>query len=110
VHAELFHADPVPDRPRPAVGGRVVEAVLGGRTSTVTLQADDTVLEAVLRARPEAPYACRGGVCGTCRARVTKGSVDMDVCYALEPDELAAGVVLTCQARPTSERLRVEYL
>jgi ring-1,2-phenylacetyl-CoA epoxidase subunit PaaE len=110
VHAELFHADPVPDRPRPAVSGRVVEAVLGGRTSTVTLQADDTVLEAVLRARPEAPYACRGGVCGTCRARVTQGSVDMDLCYALEPDELAAGVVLTCQARPTSERLRVEYL
>lgn len=110
VHAELFHADPVPARPRPAVTGTVVEAVLAGRTTTVALQPDDTVLEAVLRARPDAPYACRGGVCGTCRARVTEGSVEMDVCYALEPDEVAAGVVLTCQSRPTSERLRVEYL
>jgi len=110
VHAELFHAEPVPARPRPAVTGTVVEAVLGGRTSTVTLQADDTVLDAVLRARPDAPYACRGGVCGTCRARLTEGSVEMDACFALEPEELAAGVVLTCQARPTSERLRVEYV
>lgn len=110
VHAELFFADPVPARPRPEVTGTVVEAVLAGRTSTVSLQPDDTVLDAVLRARPDAPYACRGGVCGTCRARLTEGTVEMDTCYALEPDELAAGVVLTCQSRPTSERLRVEYL
>lgn len=110
VHAELFHADPVPPRLRPEVTGSVVEAVLAGRTTTVALQADDTVLDAVLRARPDAPYACRGGVCGTCRARLVEGSVEMDVCYALEPDEVEGGVVLTCQSRPTSDRVRVEYL
>ncbi len=109
VHSELFYADPVPARPHPEVTGTVVEALLGGRTTTVTLQGDDTVLEAVQRVRPDAPYSCRSGVCGTCRARLVEGTVEMDACYALEPEELAAGVVLTCQSRPTSERLRVEY-
>jgi ring-1,2-phenylacetyl-CoA epoxidase subunit PaaE len=64
----------------------------------------------VLRVRADAPYACRGGVCGTCRARLVEGEVQMDVNYALEPEEVAAGVVLTCQSRPTTETVRVEYL
>ena len=70
----------------------------------------ETVLDAVLARRPDAPYACKGGVCGTCRARVVEGAVEMDVNYALEPDELAAGVVLTCQSRPTTDVLRLEFL
>jgi ring-1,2-phenylacetyl-CoA epoxidase subunit PaaE len=68
------------------------------------------VLDAVLAVRADAPYACKGGVCGTCRARCVSGSVEMDVNYALEPDELAAGVVLTCQSHPTSDEVRLEYL
>jgi ring-1,2-phenylacetyl-CoA epoxidase subunit PaaE len=110
VHVELFHPEAPPERPPSTrtVGTELV-AVLGGRTSTTTMSPDETVLEAVLRVRPDAPYACRGGVCGTCRARLTEGEVEMDTNYALEPEELAAGVVLTCQSRPTTDAITVEY-
>jgi len=115
VHTELFHAEaPPPRAPRPeGVAARLatVVAQLHGRSSTVRIDPDaGSVLDAVLAVRPDAPYACRGGVCGTCRARVTAGAVEMDVNYALEPDELAAGVVLTCQAHPTTDEVRLEFL
>ena len=85
--------------------------LLHGRSTTVQVAPDGpSVLDAVLAARADAPYACKGGVCGTCRARCVEGAVEMDVNYALEPDELAAGIVLTCQARPTSDRVRLEFL
>lgn len=111
VHVELFHPEGQPVRPvvQPATG-TALTAVLGGRTSTTHLAPGETVLEGVLRVRGDAPYACRGGVCGTCRARLVEGEVQMDVNYALEPEELEAGVVLTCQSRPTTESVRVEYL
>jgi len=111
VHVELFHPDGQPVRPvdQPPEGTELT-AVLAGRTSTTHLAPGDTVLEGVLRVRPDAPFACRGGVCGTCRARLVEGQVQMDVNYALEPEELEAGVVLTCQSRPTTESVRVEYL
>jgi len=67
------------------------------------------VLEAALRVRADAPFACRGGVCGTCRAKVTEGEVVMDTNYALEPEEIAAGYILTCQSHPTTERLSVDF-
>ena len=111
VHVELFH--PEGTEPKPIVqpaSGTELTAVLGGRTSTTHLAPGETVLDGVLRVRADAPYACKGGVCGTCRARLVEGEVQMDVNYALEPEEVEAGVVLTCQSRPTTETLRVEYL
>jgi ring-1,2-phenylacetyl-CoA epoxidase subunit PaaE len=111
VHVELFH--PEGSVPRPVVqpaAGTELTAVLAGRTSTTHLAPGETVLEGVLRVRTDAPYACRGGVCGTCRARLVEGEVQMDVNYALEPEEVEAGVVLTCQSRPTTESVRVEYV
>jgi len=115
VHTELFHADPPPPRPpRPAgqaAGLATVAAELHGRTTTLTVDRHGpAVLDALLAVRPDAPYACKGGVCGTCRARVVSGAVEMDVNYALEPDEIAAGVVLTCQAHPTTDEVRLSYL
>lgn len=112
VHVELFHAEAPPPRPPSAApaGGTELTAVLGGRGSVVRMAPDETVLEAVLRVRPDAPYACRGGVCGTCRARLTAGQVEMATNYALEPEEVAAGVVLTCQSRPTTTTVAVDYL
>ena len=74
--------------------------VLDGRESTFTMGRDERVLDAALRVRGELPYACKGGVCSTCRARVVEGEVAMAHNYALEPDELAAGYVLTCQSEP----------
>ncbi|MFJ2543236.1 1,2-phenylacetyl-CoA epoxidase subunit PaaE [Microbacterium sp. NPDC087589] len=88
-----------------------IEVNLDGVSSTVESPADahESVLNAALRVRPDAPFACAGGVCGTCRARVIEGSVTMTENYALEPDELERGYVLTCQSHPTSDRVVVDY-
>jgi len=115
VHVELFYADAPPARIRSAgahtsAAARVV-VLLNGRRTTLAVERDGaSVLDSVLAVRPDAPFACKGGVCGTCRARVTAGSVKMDVNYALEPDELQAGVVLTCQSHPTTPEVELEYL
>ena len=71
--------------------------------------ADEAILDAALRVRGDVPFACAGGVCGTCRARVIDGSVRMTQNFALEPDELERGYVLTCQSHPTTERVVVDY-
>jgi ring-1,2-phenylacetyl-CoA epoxidase subunit PaaE len=115
VHVELFHADPPPPRERthaPGPGDTATVTVdLHGRRTTLPVEKDGpSVLDAVLALRADAPYACKGGVCGTCRARCIRGSVEMDVNYALEPDELEAGVVLTCQSHPTSDEVELEFL
>ena len=115
VHIELFHADPPPVRERRSATSASslasVTVVLHGRATTVLVDPDGpAVLDAVLAVRPDAPYACKGGVCGTCRARCVLGAVEMDVNYALEQDELAAGVVLTCQSHPVTSEVRLEYL
>ena len=115
VHSELFHADPVPRAPVAALAGGAEGAArvtirLDGRSSELDLRPDDVpVLEAALRVRSDLPFACKGGVCGTCRARLVTGTVAMDANYALEPDEIARGYVLTCQAHPTSEEVVLDY-
>ncbi len=114
VHVELFHADAPPPRVRESAlsaGTCAVTVVLHGRSTTVPVPPDGpSVLDAVLAVRSDAPYACKGGVCGTCRARCISGAVEMDVNYALEPDELAAGIVLTCQSHPVTDEVRLEFL
>ncbi len=119
VHTELFHADATPPSsapvPAPATTaesgqGAEVTVLLDGRRSTLRLPSDGApVLEAALAVRPDAPFSCRGGVCGTCRARVLEGTVSMDHSYALEPDEIERGYVLTCQSHPTSDRVVVDF-
>jgi ring-1,2-phenylacetyl-CoA epoxidase subunit PaaE len=69
----------------------------------------DTVLEAALANGADLPYSCKGGMCSTCRAKLVKGQVEMDVNYSLEPYELKAGYILTCQARPLTEELVVDF-
>lgn len=113
VHTELFHVDEVPAAPReaaaPDAGAASVTILLDGRASTFDMRPDERVLDAALRVRSELPYACRGGVCSTCRARVVEGEVRMASNWALEPDELAAGYVLTCQSSPVTDRLVIDY-
>jgi ring-1,2-phenylacetyl-CoA epoxidase subunit PaaE len=113
VHQELFFADDVPPpvtaRPTTADVGAEATIVLDGRSTTVTVAPGERVLDAALRVRPELPYACRGGVCSTCRARLVSGEVSMARNFALEPDEIAAGYVLTCQSVPVTESLVVDY-
>ena len=112
VHTELFHVDEAPPVARVAEAspeGAEVTIALDGRETTFTMQPDERILDAALRARPELPYACKGGVCSTCRAKVVDGRVEMARNFALEPDELAAGYVLTCQAMPITDRVVVDF-
>jgi ring-1,2-phenylacetyl-CoA epoxidase subunit PaaE len=83
---------------------------MDGRRRSFAMSNDSaTVLEAAEDAGLDLPYSCRAGVCSTCRAKVTRGSVDMATNYALEPWEVTAGFVLCCQARPTSDELELSY-
>jgi ring-1,2-phenylacetyl-CoA epoxidase subunit PaaE len=115
IHRELFYVDDVPPEPvrheDAVVAGATsdVTIVLDGRTTSVALARDTPVLDGAQRVRPDLPFACKGGVCGTCRARVTDGEVAMRRNFALEPAEVAAGFVLTCQSLPVSDRLTVDY-
>jgi ring-1,2-phenylacetyl-CoA epoxidase subunit PaaE len=93
----------------PAGPGAEVTLTLDGRTSTVTVPPDTAILDAAQRTRPDLPFACKGGVCGTCRAKVTTGEVRMRRNYALEASEVAAGYVLTCQSLPLTETVTVDY-
>ncbi|MGL4256041.1 MAG: 1,2-phenylacetyl-CoA epoxidase subunit PaaE [Microbacterium sp.] len=88
-----------------------IEVTLDGQSATVDspVSAHESILNAALRVRPDAPFACAGGVCGTCRARLVTGSVTMTENYALEPDELERGYILTCQSHPTTDVVVVDY-
>jgi ring-1,2-phenylacetyl-CoA epoxidase subunit PaaE len=114
IHRELFHVDgdaPRMARPRtgPADQGCQVTVRLDGRASTFAMPDQGSVLDATLAQRPDAPFACKGGVCGTCRIRVLEGAVRMGRNFALEPAEVAGGYALACQSVPTSPRLVVEF-
>ncbi|WP_153397730.1 1,2-phenylacetyl-CoA epoxidase subunit PaaE [Ornithinicoccus halotolerans] len=123
VHHEVFHVDelgasvpPVTGTPAAVEAGQTdqpeatVTVTMDGRTTTVAMPSrQETVLAATLRERPDAPFSCTGGVCGTCRARVVEGEVRMDRNYALEEDEVAAGYVLACQSHPVTDRVRLDY-
>jgi ring-1,2-phenylacetyl-CoA epoxidase subunit PaaE len=86
-----------------------LEVVLDGKTHQLAMGDDDRVLDVALEAGLDLPYSCRGGVCCTCRARVLEGKVEMEKNYTLEAWEIAKGFVLTCQARPLTDRVVVSY-
>ncbi|MBI0296330.1 2Fe-2S iron-sulfur cluster binding domain-containing protein [Streptomyces sp. PRKS01-29] len=116
VHQEIFHVDAAPTEgvspaPGPALTAShsSVTATLDGRSGTWPVQDGEPLLETVLRNRSDAPYACKGGVCGTCRAFLVSGEVRMDRNFALEPDEVEAGYVLACQSHPVGERVELDF-
>ncbi|AGF73727.1 1,2-phenylacetyl-CoA epoxidase subunit PaaE [Corynebacterium halotolerans] len=122
IRFELFSTGKPSDGPQQGNTGRPVVADPKGRNITISFTLDglsgsvdspvsakETILNAALRARPDVPFACAGGVCGTCRAKVVEGEYEMDENYALEPDEVADGYVLTCQTRPKGDCLTVDY-
>ena len=120
VRFELFTTGR-PDTPEGQAGRPVVvdeseetykiTFTLDGLTADILspTHARESILNAALRVRPDVPFACAGGVCGTCRAKLVSGTVEMEENYALEPDEIANGYVLTCQSRPTTSEVTVDY-
>jgi ring-1,2-phenylacetyl-CoA epoxidase subunit PaaE len=116
IHVERFlsatpSSHPVPAKADPAAVASIATATitLDGVTRSVAMRAGETVLEAALREGLDVPWSCRGGMCCTCRAKVTEGTVAMDTNYSLQPWETEAGFVLTCQSRPTTPSLAVDY-
>ena len=114
IHRELFWVGDEPPAEAvhddaPVGEGASLTVILDGRSSTLTLPAGTPVLDGAQRARPDLPFACKGGVCGTCRARVISGSAVMRRNYALEQREIDAGYVLTCQALPQTDEITVDY-
>jgi ring-1,2-phenylacetyl-CoA epoxidase subunit PaaE len=114
VHFELFYVDePPPEMHRPdaVVTGETsgVTVVLDGRSTTSLMPKDQSVLDSAQATRADLPFACKGGVCGTCRAHLSAGEVDMRRNYALEDDEVERGFVLTCQSYPVSDEVTVDF-
>ncbi|MEV0274988.1 2Fe-2S iron-sulfur cluster-binding protein [Streptomyces sp. NPDC050610] len=127
VHQEIFHVDDgtvaVPldasatSTAAGAAGGSgssapahsSVTATLDGRSGDWPVLDGESLLDTVLRNRGDAPYACKGGVCGTCRAFLVSGEVRMDRNFALEPEEVESGYVLACQSHPATERVELDF-
>jgi ring-1,2-phenylacetyl-CoA epoxidase subunit PaaE len=87
-----------------------VKIILDGDELDLALDSDsDSILDAALKAGADLPFACKGGVCSTCKAKIVEGTARMSANYALEKDEVEAGYILTCQAHPTSEKLVVSF-
>ncbi len=115
IHTERFvSALGGAPRPKPVVvadapPAHVAAMIVDGKRRDVPVAAGETVLDAALRAGMDLPFACKGGMCSTCRAKVAEGAVEMDVNYSLEPWELKAGFVLTCQSHPTTPRVVIDF-
>ncbi|GLQ06657.1 1,2-phenylacetyl-CoA epoxidase subunit PaaE [Sneathiella chinensis] len=119
IHFELFVTDTVREAAARAPEDihkfdtgpeRQVTVILDGRRTDVGIPAEGvSILDAALEAGVDLPYACKGGVCCTCRAKVVEGDVRMDVNYALDDDEVEDGYVLTCQSHPLSDGVVVDF-
>ena len=121
IHFELFT---VPGEKQSAVSSRqstILNTQDAGKTSNVTIKLDgisfcfnlpydDTpILDAALKQGADLPFACKGGVCSTCRAKLVEGKIEMENNYALEPDEIENGFILTCQSHPRSEKVVIDF-
>ena len=113
IHTERFNTGTAPRATAQQMESRSEERVniiLDGRELIVEVsKQDDSILDAALRAGADLPYACKGGVCATCKCKVLEGQVEMAVNYSLEEDEIQKGYVLSCQARPTTANVRLSF-
>ena len=114
IHFELFTASKPKaiDEDAPTTEGinAQVEVLVDGESYHFELSENgDTILDAAMAIDADVPFACKGGVCCACKAKVMEGSVKMDVNYALDEEELAEGYVLTCQSHPTSTKVTIDF-
>lgn len=117
IHFERFYQDG--ETPRAPKSAAAEQAAANGVAVTVVLDGvrrqfqvepgDDTVLDAAMRQGLDLPFSCKGGMCCTCRCKLTKGSAEMAVNYSLQQWEMDAGFILACQTRPTSDQLELDF-
>ena len=114
IHVERFVSG-LGGKPRKAVVAvsappkAFASLIIDGKRREVPVADGEAILDAALRGGVDLPFACKGGMCSTCRARLVEGRAEMEVNYSLEPWELKAGFILTCQARPTTDKVVVDY-
>ncbi|MBI5129064.1 MAG: phenylacetate-CoA oxygenase/reductase subunit PaaK [Rhodopseudomonas palustris] len=115
IHVERFVSG-LGGKPRPkavvapgAPPKAIASLIIDGKRREVPVAEGEAILDAALRAGVDLPFACKGGMCSTCRAKLVEGEAPMELNYSLEPWELKAGFVLTCQAKPTTARVVVDY-
>lgn len=118
IHFELFTTPgmrkSVASTEKPAVAGTALKSKItikaDGRTFDFDLAYDgDTILNAALKQGADLPFACKGGVCASCRAKLTEGEVEMEMNWALEPEEVRQGYILTCQSHPKTEKVTIDF-
>ncbi len=111
IHKEYFSA-PGEKLPSDHVEGSASNVTVHLNGKTITFQTDGSkpILDELIALKANPPYSCTSGACSTCLAKVTKGKAKMEVCYALDDDEIAKGYILTCQAKPVSAELELNYI
>ena len=118
VHYELFFSGSNSDKIDAHIGdileqkvdGTQVTIIDGGKEFHFVMEKEyDNILDGALAAGADLPYACKGGVCSTCKCKVVEGNVEMKINYALEDDEVKQNYVLSCQAVPTTEKVVVDF-
>lgn len=121
IHFELFSSPDTTTKKQETTGKEISGKQDAGKESKVTVKLDGiafdfslkydgrSILDAALHEGADLPYACKGGVCATCRAKLLEGQVNMDINYALEPEEIEQGFILTCQSHPCTEKVVVDF-
>lgn len=111
IHQEYFTAAPVDAKAAStSIGGEgSVHVVLDGEEFTVEVSKDDSILESIINLGKNPPYSCTSGACASCMAKIVSGTVDMDTSFSLDDEEIKNGMILTCQAHPTSSDVKITY-
>ena len=109
IHAEHFTSNVADEDKVKGAAGSLVTAHLNGETVQVNVPSDKTILDVLIKEGYDPPYSCTSGACSTCLAKTLKGSVKMDVHYAIDDDEIAQGFILTCQSHPMTAEVEVTY-